>query len=165
MQSPGLAEVAVTHGVAQRGHLRRRDVGDRIHGALRAQRHHREREFFQSDKDAEFRAQGCDHSGHEIVVVDGVLASDARGKPAAKGRAPPVPLDEAATERFASLKAWRAEVASEHNLPAYVVFHDATLAEMARLQPDSLDALGEISGVGAKKLEAYGSELLRVLGR
>ena len=89
----------------------------------------------------------------------------ARGKPPAKGKAPPVPLDEAATERFASLKAWRAEVASEHNLPAYVVFHDATLAEMARLQPDSLDALGEISGVGAKKLEAYGSEILRVLGR
>ena len=88
-----------------------------------------------------------------------------RGKPAAKDKAPPVPLDAQATERFASLKAWRAEVASEHNLPAYVVFHDATLAEMARLQPDSLDALGEISGVGAKKLEAYGSELLRVLGR
>jgi ATP-dependent DNA helicase RecQ len=92
-----------------------------------------------------------------------------RGKAGAKGsgrdKAPPVPLDDAGLDRFAALKAWRAEVAKEHNLPAYVVFHDATLAEMARSQPGSLDALGEISGVGAKKLEAYGREILRVLGR
>jgi ATP-dependent DNA helicase RecQ len=66
--------------------------------------------------------------------------------------------------RFAALKEWRAEVAREHNLPAYVVFHDATLAEMAQAQPDTLDALAQISGVGAKKLEAYGREILRVLG-
>ena len=77
---------------------------------------------------------------------------------------PPLPLDEAGRARFESLKAWRAEVAREHNLPAYIVFHDATLAEMAQAQPDSLDALGQISGVGAKKLEAYGREILRVLG-
>jgi ATP-dependent DNA helicase RecQ len=82
---------------------------------------------------------------------------------AGAGKAPPLPLDEAATERFLRLKAWRAEVAREHNLPAYVVFHDATLAEMARGQPASLAALGAISGVGAKKLEAYGSEILRLL--
>jgi ribonuclease D len=55
-------------------------------------------------------------------------------------------------------------VAREHNVPAYVVFHDATLAEMARRQPDSLEALSAISGVGARKLDAYGPELLRVLG-
>jgi ATP-dependent DNA helicase RecQ len=76
---------------------------------------------------------------------------------------PPVPLDDHATERFLALKAWRAEVAREHNLPAYVVFHDATLAEMARECPGSLDDLAGISGVGAKKLEAYGAEILRVL--
>ncbi|MEY3252890.1 MAG: hypothetical protein RL227_1863, partial [Pseudomonadota bacterium] len=76
---------------------------------------------------------------------------------------PPLPLDDAATERFLRLKAWRAEVAREHNLPAYVVFHDAALAEMAREQPASLAALGAISGVGAKKLEAYGAEILRLL--
>lgn len=82
---------------------------------------------------------------------------------AARDKAPPLPLDAAGTERFAALKAWRAEVAREHNLPAYVVFHDATLAEMARAKPGSLDELGRISGVGAKKLEAYGREILRVL--
>ncbi len=82
---------------------------------------------------------------------------------AAKDKPPPLPLDDGATARFLALKAWRAEVAREHNLPAYVVFHDATLAEMAREHPPTLDALGGISGVGAKKLEAYGREILRVL--
>ena len=76
---------------------------------------------------------------------------------------PPVELDDAGLARFAALKAWRAEVAREHNLPAYVVFHDATLAEMARTGPRSLDDLAGISGVGAKKLEAYGDDILRVL--
>jgi ATP-dependent DNA helicase RecQ len=80
-----------------------------------------------------------------------------------KDKAPPIALDDEGTARYAALKAWRAEVAKSHNLPAYVVFHDATLAEMARAQPGSLDALGAISGVGAKKLEAYGREILRVL--
>jgi ATP-dependent DNA helicase RecQ len=73
-------------------------------------------------------------------------------------------LEPGAQQRFAALRAWRAEVAKEHNLPAYVVFHDATLASMATEQPASLDALGRISGVGAKKLEAYGAAILRVLG-
>ena len=89
----------------------------------------------------------------------------ARGKdkpPRAPGAL--LPLDAAGLARFEALKAWRAEVAREHNLPAYIVFHDATLAEMAQAMPDSLDALGQISGVGAKKLEAYGREILRVLG-
>lgn len=81
-----------------------------------------------------------------------------------RDKPPPVPLDDDGLQRFAALKAWRAEVAREHGLPAYVIFHDATLAEMARAQPSSLEALGHISGVGAKKLEAYGSEILRVLG-
>ena len=82
----------------------------------------------------------------------------------AKEKPAPVALDDEGQRRYAALKAWRAEVAREHNLPAYVVFHDATLAEMARSQPDSLAALAGISGVGAKKLEAYGREILRVLG-
>ncbi len=86
-----------------------------------------------------------------------------RSGAAAKEKAAPIALDDAGQRRYAALKAWRAEVAREHNLPAYVVFHDATLAEMARSRPGSLDDLSGISGVGAKKLEAYGSEILRVL--
>ena len=82
----------------------------------------------------------------------------------AAGKAPPLPLEQAGLARYAALKAWRAEVARDHNLPAYVVFHDATLAEMAREAPGSLDALAGISGVGAKKLDAYGAQILEVLG-
>ena len=71
-------------------------------------------------------------------------------------------LDATAQARFAALKAWRAEVAREHNLPAYVIFHDATLAAIAALAPTTLDELQGVSGIGAKKLEAYGAEVLRV---
>jgi ATP-dependent DNA helicase RecQ len=72
-------------------------------------------------------------------------------------------LNTAAQTRFAALKAWRAEVAREHALPAYVIFHDATLLAMAQAAPQSLAELSGISGLGAKKLEAYGSEVLRLL--
>ena len=71
-------------------------------------------------------------------------------------------LNDAAQARFATLKAWRAEVAREHNLPAYVIFHDATLAAIAERAPATLEDLQGISGIGAKKLEAYGAEVLRV---
>ncbi len=76
---------------------------------------------------------------------------------------PPLPLDAAGQQRYEALRAWRAEVARQHNLPAYIVFHDAVLAAMAQEGPADLDALGRISGVGAKKLEAYGEDILRVL--
>ncbi|MES3002336.1 MAG: DNA helicase RecQ [Pseudomonadota bacterium] len=66
--------------------------------------------------------------------------------------------------RFDALKAWRAEVARSHNLPAYVIFHDATLAAIAALTPQTLNELRGISGIGEKKLEAYGEEVLRVVG-
>ncbi len=70
-----------------------------------------------------------------------------------------------ALARFGELKAWRAEVAREHNLPAYLVFNDATLADMARTAPQTLGELAQIRGVGAKKLQAYGDAILLVLGR
>jgi len=54
-------------------------------------------------------------------------------------------------------------VAGEHNLPAYVIFHDATLAEIAQRSPQTLDDLQGISGIGEKKLQAYGEAVLRVI--
>jgi len=80
-----------------------------------------------------------------------------------RSTAAPIKLDASGDQRFAALRAWRSEVAREHNLPAYIVFNDATLAQMAQQAPSSLDELAGISGVGAKKLEAYGREILRVL--
>lgn len=82
------------------------------------------------------------------------------------GSAPPAAaanLGPDAQVRFINLKAWRAEVAREHNLPAYVIFHDATLAAIAERNPGTLDDLQGISGMGAKKLEAYGTDVLRVV--
>ncbi len=73
------------------------------------------------------------------------------------------PLDAAAERRFAALKAWRAEVAYEHNLPAYIIFHDATLIAIAQQNPQALHELVDINGMGVKKLEAYGEEVLRVV--
>jgi len=75
----------------------------------------------------------------------------------------PATLDADGQNRFLALKAWRSEVAAEHNLPAYVIFHDATLAAIAELAPQSLADLQGITGIGAKKLEAYGQEVLRVV--
>ena len=74
-------------------------------------------------------------------------------------------LNQDAQVRFINLKAWRAEVAREHGLPAYVIFHDATLAAIAQQCPQTVHDLQGISGMGAKKLEAYGVEVLRVCGQ
>ena len=87
-----------------------------------------------------------------------------RDKPARAQAAVAAALTDEGQTRFAALKAWRAEVAREHNLPAYVIFHDATLAAIAALEPQSLEDLQGVSGIGSKKLEAYGEEVLRVVG-
>ena len=73
------------------------------------------------------------------------------------------PLSLAERECLDALKAWRAEVAREHNLPAFVIFHDATLRELAVQQPRSMADLDGITGIGQKKREAYGVEVLRVV--
>ena len=75
----------------------------------------------------------------------------------------PVQLDSEGLLRYAALKHWRAEVARQHNLPAYVIFHDTTLAAIAERAPQSLDDLQGISGMGAKKLEAYAQDVLKVV--
>jgi ATP-dependent DNA helicase RecQ len=64
---------------------------------------------------------------------------------------------------FQALREWRKGVAQEHGVPAYTVFHDATLEEIARRLPGSLDGLRGISGIGAIKLERYGEPLLRIV--
>jgi ATP-dependent DNA helicase RecQ len=64
---------------------------------------------------------------------------------------------------FQALRAWRAGVAREHGVPAYTVFHDKTLHEIARALPRSPGQLREISGVGATKLERYGDSLLELV--
>jgi ATP-dependent DNA helicase RecQ len=64
---------------------------------------------------------------------------------------------------FEALRAWRAQVAREHQVPAYTVFHDATLRELAERRPGHLDALRGVTGIGERKLERYGEALLAVV--
>jgi ATP-dependent DNA helicase RecQ len=79
-----------------------------------------------------------------------------------KVKADDVPLDAAGEELFERLRAWRAATAKEGGLPAYVVFHDATLRQVAATRPTSREQLAGISGLGAAKLEKYGDALLAV---
>ncbi len=72
-------------------------------------------------------------------------------------------LPAEAAGRFEQLRAWRAATAKEQGVPAYVIFHDATLREIAATQPSSLAALGKVSGVGETKLAKYGDQVLNVL--
>ena len=64
---------------------------------------------------------------------------------------------------FDALRVWRRQVAREHGVPAYTVFHDSTLEEIARRRPASPQELRTVSGVGAIKLERYGAALLDVI--
>ncbi|GAA3120158.1 DNA helicase RecQ [Streptomyces echinatus] len=64
---------------------------------------------------------------------------------------------------FEALRAWRAEQAREQGVPAYVIFHDATLREIVARRPGSVRELGTVSGVGEKKLATYGEGVLQVL--
>ncbi|MDJ0642500.1 MAG: DNA helicase RecQ [Erythrobacter sp.] len=64
---------------------------------------------------------------------------------------------------FDALRAKRAELAKANGVPAYVIFHDSVLRAMAEIKPMTLEAMGELSGVGAKKLETYGAAFCEVL--
>ncbi|WP_363798642.1 DNA helicase RecQ [Lysobacter firmicutimachus] len=72
-------------------------------------------------------------------------------------------LDEDAMVRFNALREWRSSTAREQNVPAYVIFHDATLRAIAEHSPEDLDELGRIPGIGASKLERYGDAVLQHL--
>jgi ATP-dependent DNA helicase RecQ len=72
-------------------------------------------------------------------------------------------LSPAATTVFERLRAWRAATAKEQGVPAYVIFHDATLRQIATDAPASLAELSRVSGVGENKLAKYGEQILAVL--
>jgi ATP-dependent DNA helicase RecQ len=81
----------------------------------------------------------------------------------AKTSAPVADLDPESTEVFEKLRAWRAATAKEQGVPAYVIFHDATLRQIAASKPASLAELSGISGVGESKLAKYGEPVLAAL--
>ncbi|MDZ4273256.1 MAG: DNA helicase RecQ [Erythrobacter sp.] len=84
----------------------------------------------------------------------------ARRSRRARGEAAPNPVGN---PLFEALRAKRKELASEHGIPAYVIFHDSVLRDMAHTCPETLAELGEIPGVGAKKLETWGGDFCAVI--
>lgn len=81
----------------------------------------------------------------------------------AKAAKAPVDLPDEAMPIFERLRAWRAATAKEQGVPAYVIFHDATLREIATALPTTLTELGRVNGVGENKLAKYGTQVLETL--
>lgn len=73
------------------------------------------------------------------------------------------PFDSAERNLWEQLRDWRARTAKEHGVPAYVIFHDATLHELVRLCPQTEDELRQVTGIGVRKLDKYGNHLIEIL--
>lgn len=86
-----------------------------------------------------------------------------KGERKAKASVAVAELAPEAVPVFEALRAWRGARAKEQGVPAYVIFHDATLREIATVRPASLDELGGVGGLGEKKLATYGEGVLEVL--
>ncbi len=82
---------------------------------------------------------------------------------AARAASAAAELPAAAAAIFEQLRAWRAATAREQGVPAYVIFHDATLRQIAAEPPATLAQLGTVSGVGETKLARYGQQILDAL--
>jgi ATP-dependent DNA helicase RecQ len=82
-----------------------------------------------------------------------------------RGATPSVDHHVYAGPLLQALRDWRLATARDHGVPAYVVFHDSTLESIAAREPQTLDDLRSISGIGANKLERYGHALLEITGR
>ncbi len=114
--------------------------------------------------DASFTILRGDETVHFRTDPEPAKKSGRTGSP--RGGSPVAdepPLSTADQDLFERLRAWRAERAKEAGLPAYVVFHDATLRELTRSQPASVRELEGVSGIGAKKREAYGADVIAVI--
>ncbi|MFE3068454.1 DNA helicase RecQ [Streptomyces sp. NPDC059247] len=105
--------------------------------------------------------------GHRTVTMRKEKAPAAARKESgtrtSKGARVPVDLPAAAAPVFEALRAWRAATAREQGVPAYVVFHDATLREIATLLPGTVAELGTVGGVGEAKLAKYAEGVLGAL--
>lgn len=117
-----------------------------------------------------------DHDRHNALILTDEARPLLRGEAGFELRIPPEKKRTRSKQRrvldipdgvpqtlFDQLRAWRMETARERNVPAYVIFQDATLREIAIARPTSLSELGAISGIGDRKLEAYGSAILELV--
>ena len=105
-------------------------------------------------------------AGEETVSVELEVAPPTSAR--RRGRSPKAAADGALTDeasaRFEALRQWRLEIARRGEMPPYVIFHDKTLAEIARRQPTSMRDLATVPGIGPAKLERYGADVLELIG-
>jgi ATP-dependent DNA helicase RecQ len=104
--------------------------------------------------------------GEQPVLLRREAAPTARRDRKARAGSPAssvAPVAVADVPLFEALRALRANLAREQGVPAYVIFHDATLRAIAERRPRDLDALGEVGGVGASKQQRYGEQVLAVV--
>jgi ATP-dependent DNA helicase RecQ len=141
-----------------------------FHGALNKWKDERVRQLLAELVGAGFARQ----SSGEYPVVE---LTPAGREAMTKGTPPPLTLPtekpnpsnrtrngaDAPVETMDRLRRWRSETARAAGVPAYVVFHDSTLAAIAVAQPTNLSDLLRVSGVGDSKLRKYGEEVLEVL--
>jgi ATP-dependent DNA helicase RecQ len=95
--------------------------------------------------------------GEQAVAMRAVLPGK---RPSVKRAAAPPPVGAADASLLDHLKSWRRGEARVQGVPAYVILHDRTLAEIAQRRPGSLEALAQVGGIGTRKLERYGAALL-----
>ena len=118
----------------------------------------------------------ADASGYGSLLLAGKSAAVLKGEEEVAFRRDPTPAQtKTASKRvvsdltgeegelFEALRAKRAEFAKTQGVPAYVIFHDSTLREMAQAKPRSLHTLGKLSGIGKTKLERYGETFLEII--
>lgn len=123
------------------------------------------------DPAARPRCEGCDNCLGIQVVMDeaAVAASSRQRKKPSRVKGPrahhddDVSLGPTEERALAALKTVRTRIAREEQVPAYIVFSDRTLAELALRRPRSLTAFQDVRGVGPMKLERYGARFLAVL--
>ena len=105
-------------------------------------------------------------SSCDLCTGESIEALTAKAPPVGKTRSTPTYLPaDADTELLGRLKALRRRLADRDGVPAYIVFNDRTLTEMAQLQPRTKAALLDVSGVGEAKLKRYGTEFLEEITR
>ena len=97
--------------------------------------------------------------GEEAVLIAVPPARSARGGKRDRGRA----ANPVGNPLFEALRVLRRDLAIEAGVPPYVIFHDSTLRDMAAMRPSSLMQMGGITGIGARKLDAYGEAFLTVI--
>jgi ATP-dependent DNA helicase RecQ len=109
-------------------------------------------------------ASGAVLSGQrQVLLRREQTPAKVRSRSARRAAEPAAELPAAAVGLFEQLRSWRAANAKEQGVPAYVIFHDATLREIAQRQPSSLSALAAVGGVGEAKLAKYGEQIVGLI--